>query len=499
MNTKRLQHLSRFGWLRRFQLHRFLDRWGYFLLLSTCLGCLAGCLLFFFAPIKNEAAAELFIVTRSSPSQSLETEMELIGSQSSIYQTIREQNLMQLRFFQDQKEEEIAQWIAERLRVETVSSDIVRVSIPSDSKEASSRIVAGLVKCYRERIRGFLAAQANSPAQVESQMPQTLSTTDHASRTTWTRRVTQNALVGLLVALTLAILFDFVDSRYRDPNEISEHVKLPVVQHVPGFEKIHRRSEIDASLVAVQHARGRANEAYQTLRVWLAHCEGFSNGQILQVASPLPGDGKSTLAANLAVNVARSGRRVLLVDADMRRPRISHLFKLSADIGLVTLLVGYSDLAESIQSTFIEGLSVLPAGRRPSNPSELLSSRPFKDLLQQVRRDYDLVVIDTPNLLSCSDALAVAGLADGVLMTIRLQRQTKPTLDRACQLLDSIHANTLGIVVNGNTPGYSQAYSYWEPSFRPTDSQRSEHYVDSSVDGGAENVFDIQPPSASAM
>src|SRR5260370_32163670 len=142
------------------------------------------------------------------------------------------------------------------------------------------------------------------------------------------------------------------------------------------------------------------------------------------------GGGKSTLAANLAISIAQSGRKVVVVDADFRRPRLHTLFGLTAEVGLASVIVGGTELADAVRPSAVEGISVLPCGPRPLNPAELLTSPRFEELLGQLRQRYDFVIIDTPPLLAVTDPCVVAPRVDGVLHTIRISRNGRPATER---------------------------------------------------------------------
>jgi capsular exopolysaccharide synthesis family protein len=183
------------------------------------------------------------------------------------------------------------------------------------------------------------------------------------------------------------------------------------------------------------------------------------NLKVIQVTSPIPGDGKSTIASNLAVSIAQSGRKVCLVDCDFRRPRVSKIFGVGSDVGLVQVINEKSELEEAIQDSTIENLSILSCGRRPANPAELLSSEKFQSIVAELRTMFDYVILDTPPVLVVSDPATVAPVADGVILTVRLRRNLKPIAIRASQMLHAMNANMIGVVVNGVGVG-ANGYGY---------------------------------------
>jgi succinoglycan biosynthesis transport protein ExoP len=160
------------------------------------------------------------------------------------------------------------------------------------------------------------------------------------------------------------------------------------------------------------------------------------------------GDGKTMLTANLAISIAQSGRKTLLIDADLRRPRIHQLFAHSARTGLATVIQGEASLDNAIQPSEIPGLSILPSGPLPPNPADLLTSPRFQQLLASAREKYDYVLVDTPALLAVTDPRVIAPLVDGVLLTFRMTKKSRPDVERSKEVLEDLQANVLGAVVN---------------------------------------------------
>jgi capsular exopolysaccharide synthesis family protein len=191
---------------------------------------------------------------------------------------------------------------------------------------------------------------------------------------------------------------------------------------------------------------------------------------------------------------------VLLMDADFRRPRVHKYFGLSAKVGLASVIEGQVEAAEAIQQTAVVGLSVLPCGPRPSNPAELLTSPRFEEVLLGLKERYDFLLIDTPPLLAVSDPAVVAPRVDGVLMTIRVGRNSRPYAERAKEILAALGANVLGVVVNGvgrtradgyhdGAHGYGYNYSYGAYAYAYGEGANS-YYQETGTDSSPEFVLD---------
>lgn len=270
------------------------------------------------------------------------------------------------------------------------------------------------------------------------------------------------ALIGFILFSGLAYLLELADRSYRNPDEIANDLGMPIIGHLP-LATISRADRIDdkvdSSVVTLHKNRSSISEAFRGIRTAVFFACQQGNIKVIQVTSPVPGDGKSTVAANIAVSIAQSGRRVCLIDCDFRRPRVAKMFGLKEDTGLVQVIGGKTEIQDAIQETSIPNLFSLTCGRRPGNPSELLSSEAFSDALAYLRENYDFVLVDTPPMLVVSDPANVASMVDGVILTVRLRRNLKPIATRASQMLHSINANMLGVVVNGIGVG-GNGYGY---------------------------------------
>lgn len=285
-----------------------------------------------------------------------------------------------------------------------------------------------------------------------------------------------SALLGVLLGIGLAYLAEISDKSFRNPNEIRKRLGLPVIGHVPYLAADERAqqliaagsSTVDPMLITHYQSNSIGAEAYRGVRTSLYFSTQGAGHQVIQVTSPNVSDGKSTLAANLAVSIAQSGKRTLLVDCDFRKPRVHKIFNVPATVGMASVMVGQADLNSAAQPTVIPNLSVMPCGPRPANPAELLTSPRFKELLEELRSKYDFVVVDTPPVLVVTDPAVVAPRVDGVVLCIRVTKNGRPFAERAREVLASVGANVLGVVVNGfgahaggNRYGYEH-YNYGE-------------------------------------
>jgi len=190
--------------------------------------------------------------------------------------------------------------------------------------------------------------------------------------------------------------------------------------------------------------------------------------QVLTITSPQVGDGKTTTIANLAVATARTGRRVVLVDSDLRRPRLHDYFEVPNDLGLTSVMIGDCTLPQALREIpDVPRLSVLPSGPLPPNPSELLSVRRFPEVLNLLRQHADLVLIDSPPLLPVTDPALIAAHADAVIVVVSEGSTTRKQLRDAFDVLRKVDATILGVLLNNSETATTTNYSYYHrPSRR---------------------------------
>tara|TARA_R110002049_G_scaffold4601_4_gene31847 strand:- start:73958 stop:76519 length:2562 start_codon:yes stop_codon:yes gene_type:complete len=273
-------------------------------------------------------------------------------------------------------------------------------------------------------------------------------------------------LLGALAGFSLAYVLEMTDHAYHSAEQVSEHLSVPVIGHL----SICRKRKRDASLNDVCfsdelhtffHPKTSWSESFRAIRTALFFSNQRLDSKVMQVTSSVPGEGKSMIACNLAVSIAQSGKSVLLVDADLRRPRVDQVVGIDSERGLAWLLDEMKDreitaseevadlLGEVVHETPTENLSVIVAGDRPHDPAEMLASSRLDRFLDCVRDRFDLIIIDTPPLLAVTDPSNVAPRVDTVLMVIRLNKGARPNAARAIRMLETLEANVAGVIVNG--------------------------------------------------
>ena len=251
------------------------------------------------------------------------------------------------------------------------------------------------------------------------------------------------AVVGLFLALGVVFLREALDDTFRSPDDVTRELELPVLGLVA-------RHELNGDKpVTMVEPRSLVSEAFRSLRTNIQFASVDEHIHTLLVTSPSPSDGKTLVAANLAITIAHSGRDVILVDADLRRPRVHKLLDLSNHQGVSGFFVQDPiQLDGSLQGTDTEHLQVVTSGETPPNPSELLGSEKMSDILETLKRQADLVIIDSPPVMAVTDASVLAQRVDGVLLVIIPGETNTAAAKQTVQQLRRANANILGVVLN---------------------------------------------------
>ena len=265
--------------------------------------------------------------------------------------------------------------------------------------------------------------------------------------------------VGLVLGVSLAFLLEYLDNTIKSTDEAEKLYGAPVLGQVPleEFAKDEPRR-----LTIVQHPGSPAAESYRALRNSLEFVNFQDDVKTLLVASSAPGEGKSTVAANLAAGLAQTGKKVVLVNSDFRRPTTDQFFGVNNLIGLSDVLAGSHSLKAALQRPGDDQLLILAAGRMPPNPSELLGSEKMSAVVAGLKDWADWIIIDSPPLLAVADAAAVARWADGILMVTRGGVSTREAARKGQEMLAKVGARVVGVVVWGlEESKHSGAYGYY--------------------------------------
>jgi capsular exopolysaccharide synthesis family protein len=289
--------------------------------------------------------------------------------------------------------------------------------------------------------------------------------------------------IGLMLGTGLAFFIEFLDNSVKTPDDVDRYIKLPSLGVIPSLDSIGSGKNLkikvlgDASqnggngskgalpngveVITYSDTKSLISEAYRNLRTSVLLSSGAGHPpKVLLVTSSQRGEGKSTTSVNIAVTLAQTGDRVVILDCDIRNPRVHRILGMSNHAGMSTFLSGNSDLSGLIQECEVPNLSVITSGPIPPNPAELLGSVRMKQALVLLAESFDHIVIDSPPVLAVSDARILAPVVDGVILVIKGGETPKEAVNRTKRLLQEVRGHLIGTVLN-NVDVRSADYNYY--------------------------------------
>lgn len=278
--------------------------------------------------------------------------------------------------------------------------------------------------------------------------------------------VMQNVLLaaaaGLVLAGGVVLLLEYLDDTVKNVEDVQREMGVSALSSIARIRSVRKPGD---ALITLKYPRSPIAEEYRTLRTNLRYAGIENPGGALLITSANPGEGKTTTAANLAIAMAEAGKRVALLDADMRRPGVSRIFDLENERGLTSLFLDEPVLLEDVLlSTGVNGLKVLPSGEPPPNPAEMLESRRMTEILQMLRQQFDVVIVDSPPALVVADASILASRCSGALLVVDSGRTRTEAARKVIETLKRSQVQVLGVVLNrlgGRGRGYYYNYSYY--------------------------------------
>lgn len=262
------------------------------------------------------------------------------------------------------------------------------------------------------------------------------------------------AILGGGLGLCWGLFRETRERTFHCSKEVSDQLGLPVMAEIGFFDTRRLASEdfkhVSGSIIALHRPLSVPGEVYKSLRTEILFDTPDKSSKVIQITSPLPGDGKSSVAANIAVTLAQANKRVILIDCDLRRPSLANLFSLDQEKpGLTSILLEEAELEDAVQSIGVEKLSLLCSGTRYSNPADILTSDRLPNLIDTLCEKFDYVLLDTPPLLPVTDASIISNYADAIFLTLRVREGTKVAADQALKRLAASREKIQGIIVNG--------------------------------------------------
>ncbi|MDP1793732.1 MAG: polysaccharide biosynthesis tyrosine autokinase [Acidimicrobiales bacterium] len=270
--------------------------------------------------------------------------------------------------------------------------------------------------------------------------------------------------LGLMLGVVAAIALDFLDDSVKTVEEVERIARnLPILGAIPTIPDWRNRDQ--ARLMTIEDSGSVISEAYRSMRTNVQFAGIKREARCLQISSPVAAEGKTTTLANLAVTLALSGRRVTVVDCDLRRPRVHEFFGVSNEIGFTSVLLGDQPLSSALQRVVLPDgavIQMLASGPLPPNPAELLGTTRVAELIAALKAESDYVLIDAPPVLPVTDAVVLASRVDGVMLVATCKVTGRRHLNHALNSFRAADSPLIGVIVNGapSTTSYSYDYSY---------------------------------------
>ena len=261
------------------------------------------------------------------------------------------------------------------------------------------------------------------------------------------------AVVGLFLGVGLAFFFEYLDNTIKTPEDLEQWVRLPSFGMVPEISNGRRRrlekgTSYPVELVTYGHPKSMLSEAYRSIRTSILLSSSEKPPKKITITSPNPAEGKTTTVINTAIALSQTGAQVLIIDADMRKPRVHKIFNHENGMGLSNFLSGHGDLESIVKKSEVPNLFYIPSGPVPPNPSELLGSNLFKNMLESLEARFDHILLDSPPVLGFADSIILSSSVNGVILTVLGGKTPRETLQRAKEALQQTHTKILGVVIN---------------------------------------------------
>jgi succinoglycan biosynthesis transport protein ExoP len=277
-----------------------------------------------------------------------------------------------------------------------------------------------------------------------------------------TRNLALGVVLGLLLGLGLALLRDLLDTTIKGEKDCAEVTDATVIGGI-GFDPDAPKHP----LIVQADPHGPRSEAFRTLRTNLKFVDAANHPGSIVFTSSVPGEGKTTTTANLAITMAASGARVCIVEGDLRRPRLLEYMGMDGSLGLTNVLIGQVELGEVLQKFTDTNVYVLGAGSVPPNPSELLGSAAMSETLRALESRFDIVIIDAPPLLPVTDAAVLSTIAGGTVVVVGAGMVDRDHLARSLQTLEAVQVRVLGLVLNLMATKGGDTYYYYHGGYAP--------------------------------
>jgi len=339
---------------------------------------------------------------------------------------------------------------------------LIEVAVTNTDPRVAAQVADAVGKQFTRTVADLesVSKGQTSPVKVTVVSSPTVPTTPISPKPT--RNLALGLVLGLLLGLGLALLRDLLDTTIKMEKDCSEVTDLPVIGGI-AFDPDASKNPL---IVQADPHSPRA-EAFRTLRTNLQFVDAANHPRSIVFTSSVPGEGKTTTTANLAITMAAGGARVCVVEGDLRRPRLLEYMGMDGSLGLTNVLIGQAELGDVLQQFADSSVYVIGAGSVPPNPSELLGSTAMIETLRELESRFDVVIIDTPPLLPVTDAAVLSTIAGGTVVVVGAGRVDRDHLARSLQSLDAVKGRVLGLVLNLIPIKGTDAYYNYREGYAP--------------------------------
>lgn len=356
---------------------------------------------------------------------------------------------------------QLAGQVTATVPLETV---LIDVTVTDGSAEQAARIAQAIGRTFPSTIAEIERVQSGQPSPVKVTVVKEAKVDPTPVSPRPTRNIALGLVLGLLAGFGLALLRDALDQTVKTQTDVEAVTDRTVIGRITYDSEASERP-----LIVQVDPRSQRAEAFRSVRTNLQFVDVGKPPRSIVVTSSLPGEGKSTTAANLAFTLAEAGMRVVIIEGDLRRPRLLEYLGLEGSVGLTDVLVGQVAVDEVLQQLGSTDLYVLGAGHIPPNPSELLGSANMRAIINDLAGRFDIVLVDGPPLLPVTDSAVLSTVVDGALVIVGVGIVTKDQLSHALESLGAVNGNVLGLILNRVQPKDGGGYGRYRYEYQPDD------------------------------
>jgi len=373
--------------------------------------------------------------------------------------------------------------LAERIDAEASPGTVVlEIAVTDTDRVAAASIANAVGEQLSTTVGNLTPEQPDGSEAVRATTLAPATVPEDPSSPNVLRNLALGVALGVLLGVGFALVRSLLDTKIRSDEDVRTLTERPILGSIAFDEHVP-----DHPVIVTDEPHSSAAEAIRRLRTNIQFIGTGGECKTLVVTSSISGEGKSTTSINLAVSMADAGARVILIDADLRRPSIADYTGVEGRAGLTSILIGRAELEDVTQPWRDTSLTILPSGPVPPNPSELLGSPAMSELLTKLRSSYDVVLLDTPPLLPVTDAAVLTKMVGGALVVVGADRLHRGQLQESLANLDTAGAHVYGVVVNKvakrDANGYGYGYASYAPETAPAGASKADASVSASLDG----------------